>query len=78
MSSLLGESRKGKLPLDDLTFEILRAAVRVSKDYQIRRLDGLRARLAMMYPNNEPQREATVQAWAQYVRTANSNGVERF
>lgn len=63
--------------MDDLTFEILRAAVRVAKDYQIRRLDGLRARLAQMYPNDEPQREAAIQAWANYTRTANPGGVER-
>lgn len=54
--------------MDDLAFDILRAAVRVARDEQIRRLSGLRSRLAQLYPEAPDQCEAAIKAWAQYTQ----------
>jgi hypothetical protein len=67
----------GNAELDELTFEILRAAVRVARDEQIRSLPALRARLARMYPQFPEQIKGAIETWAQYVKQANPNGVSR-
>ena len=61
--------------MDDLTYEILHAAVTVAKEHQIRTLPALRNRLALMYPNSPEQCEAALTAWSEYVRKAHPNGV---
>lgn len=61
--------------MDDLTFEILRAAVTVVKEHQIRTLPALRTRLALMYPDAPEQREGAITAWVEYTRKANPRGV---
>ncbi|MYM92635.1 hypothetical protein [Duganella vulcania] len=61
--------------MDDLTFDILRSAVRVAKDEQIGRLDGLRLRLAQMYPDAPIQREQAIIEWANHVRAAHPTGI---
>lgn len=53
--------------MDDLTFEILRVAVRIAKDEQIKRLAVLRKRLAQLYPDAAPQRDAAINAWTSQV-----------
>jgi hypothetical protein len=57
--------------MTDEIFEILRAAVTVSRNESIKKLDKLRARLAEAYPGKEPEIEAALTAWAaQERRTA--------
>ncbi len=53
--------------MDNLTFEILRAAVTTAKSEQIESLDVLRPRIDQMYPNSAVERDAAIKAWASRV-----------
>ncbi len=50
------------------TFEILRAAVNVARDRQVRRLSTLRALLARMFPGQDAQIDEAIQAWSSYAQ----------
>jgi hypothetical protein len=64
--------------MDDLTYYILRTAVRVARDEQIRTLKALRARLATLFPDAPDQRDAAIKTWAEYTVSAHPNGVTRW
>jgi hypothetical protein len=64
--------------MDVLVFEILRSAVRMAKEDQIRSLATLRARLALMWPDHAVQREAAITEWAKYTRMANPRGLANY
>lgn len=49
-------------------FDMLRTAVTVARERQVRRLDELRTVLADMFPGKEPQIEEAIKAWAVYAR----------
>lgn len=56
--------------MTDLTFDILRSAVTLAKNEQIEKVSRLKARLLDIYPNNQSEIDAAIQAWARYATRA--------
>lgn len=54
--------------MDDLTFEILQAAVRIARNEQIRTIATLRARLTSLYPGQGDQCDVAISEWARLAR----------
>lgn len=54
----------------DLVFEILRAAVTLAKNEQVRRRDTLRKSLLELYPRHEAECDAALKTWAGYAATS--------
>lgn len=54
--------------MTDETVEIIRAAVRLAKNEQIKRLSTLRARLLDIYPGKDGAIEEALAAWARYAK----------
>lgn len=48
--------------MTDLTFDILRSAVTLAKNEQIEKVSRLKARLLDIYPNNQSEIDAAIQA----------------
>ena len=51
-------------PVGIMDFDILRAAVNLSKNEQIQRLPKLRDRLVELFPDREPDIKSTLLYWA--------------
>ena len=54
-------------------FEILRTAVTVAKNENIRRLSGLKFRLAQLFPNEETEVSSALQFWANQIHANKSH-----
>ena len=52
--------------MSDESFEILRTAVNIARDRQIRRLATLRSILSNMFPGKSVQINEALSAWADY------------
>ncbi len=53
-------------PLSEAAFDILRAALRIARDEQIRRLTTLRSRLESAFPGQQADVRAALLYWAGY------------
>lgn len=62
------------LELNETGFEILRAAVRIARDGNVKRLEDLRSRLAEIYPDDKAQIEVALSTWAKYAQEHRDNG----
>jgi len=58
-------------PTNPKVFEILRAAVTVAKNEQIRTVAKLRARLLELYPGKVDEVKEALVCWANYVKKTN-------
>ncbi len=54
--------------MSEEAFEILRAAVTLAKNEQIRTVSALRSRLLQIFPGKEAQADEAIQCWAQCIR----------
>jgi hypothetical protein len=63
--------------LDEFVFEIIRAAVNLARNEQIRSLSTLRVRLATMYPGKDAECDAAIAAWAASIQERHPNGLGR-
>lgn len=54
--------------MTEKTFEIIKAAITLAKNEDIKSLRALKARLERMYPNNQEEREEAIKELALYVR----------
>ena len=54
--------------MTDKVFEILRSAVNLARDEQIRSLATLKTRLRHFYPGCETEVDEAINAWAEYVQ----------
>lgn len=54
--------------MSDEAFSILRAAVTLAKNEQIRTVAELRSHLLHLFPNKEAQTEEAILCWAQYTQ----------
>ena len=59
--------------LDELGFEILKSAVNIARNEQIRRLTTLRERLKGHYPGQEDRIQAALTTWANRVARLRSH-----
>ncbi len=58
-----------QIPLSPTTFVILRDAVNLARDEQIRSIEQLRARLAEVWPESADEIQLALQKWARYAHT---------
>ncbi len=59
------------MPVPEMTeavFEILRSAVNLARNEQIRNVPALKARLLSFYPGHEDDLNQAIYLWAQYVQ----------
>lgn len=49
-------------------FDIIRSAVTLAKDYQIRKVKVLRRQLLELYPGKEAEVSEALAAWGDYIR----------
>lgn len=54
--------------MTDLTFDILRAAVALAKNEQIKTAEELKSRLKDFYPNNDAEISQALSFWAKQTR----------
>lgn len=54
--------------MSDEAFDVLRAAVTLAKNEQIRTVAALRSRLHQLFPNKEAQAEEAILYWAQHTQ----------
>lgn len=52
--------------MTEAVFDILRTAVNLARDHQIRHLSTLKARLMSTYPDREKEVDEALMAWANY------------
>ncbi len=62
-----GSLSERKLVSDD-TFNILKAAVNIARNEQVRRLATLRAKLSAIFPGKDEQITEAINAWAEHAR----------
>ena len=57
-------------------FEILRSAVNLAREEQIRNVPALKSRLLRSYPERESEVNEAIFAWAQYVQSKGSGALD--